>query len=231
MPEWLNNAYVGAICYTGYKVRYEPMKKELARVGLDDSSIHWHWDYPTPIKKIALKGIPHMKGLDENPPVWGCTLMHYDVLKTAYCLGYGHMMLVEDDCRFLKDVDKLWDSIGRAPADWNILMLSNFLRYRTAPASEGWLSCKSAMSGACYACDRKGMEKLIATYEAAMSGRLEMKVCDYWFDKKYIGDARLYIADPVLAVQARFMATNNGAKTFVAQDEVVPDMSIYAPAW
>ena len=155
---------------------------------------------------MVLKSIPHIRMLSARPGCWGATLTHYKILKTAYELGYSHAFIVEDDCRFLKDVGKLWQTVSLAPNGWDMLLLDSFTRKGVAtPRGNGWFSCESAESTACYAVTRKAMARLIDLYESPVSGKFNnpmMRNSDHWTNTRYLGPAvKFYIAYPNLAVQ------------------------------
>lgn len=230
MPKWLDKAYFAVACYTGYALRERHMRSELERVGI--RNFHIHWGFPNPFEKILLSNIPHMKGLRDMPSTWGATLSHYCILKTAYELGCEYAFVMEDDCRFVKDVGTLWTEMQNTPRAWDILMLSNFLRRGMVDGKSRWKRCAAAMSASCYVCNRAGMRKLISLYEepaAPKNPRHKMMSCDYWTDEKYLGkDMLLYVADPPLAVQAKCVRTIHGDQTFRVQSAVVKDARVYS---
>ena len=231
MPEWIKNAYVGAICYTGYRDRYPLLIKELERVGI--TKVHTHWSFPNPFRDALLRNIPHIKMLDERPGCWGATITHYRVLKTAYELGYSHAFIVEDDCRFLKNTEQVWKTVQDAPADWNILMLDSFTHNGVQKVENGkWAMCASAESTGCYAVDRKAMSALIDLYERPASGHEAnaiLRNSDHWTKKQFLGDKiKFYLATPNLAIQVKVGATSNcGQYVFDQYKKIGLDIETY----
>lgn len=45
------------------------------------------------------------RGLLKHPNEYDCARNHYTIIKTAYDLGYEHILVMEDDIRFLKDAN------------------------------------------------------------------------------------------------------------------------------
>lgn len=195
---------VYAICHTGNMRRRDALMLELERVGLCAETV---WDFPTPYKPFLLSRIPHEANLDRHPGTWGATLRHYAAIKIAYTRGQSSIIIVEDDCRFARDVDAVIRGLQAAPADWDILMLDSIYidTDRMSGPVNGWAAVPVAKSAACYAIRRKAMEQLITMYESPVSGLYKspvMRVCDNWFNARYTGrDIKLYVAVPNLAVQ------------------------------
>lgn len=197
-----DNVY--AICFTGKPYRRDALMDELSRVGVED--VHTIWDFPSPFKPYLLAKIPHIPDLDSQPGTWGASLAHYRAIKTAYELGQDNVLVVEDDCRFLKDAGAVRKALEAAPADWDVLMLDHFNRkYPDGKPVNGWQRVGRAQSAACYIVNRRAMERLIDMYESPVSGKYRkplMRICDHWTNARYLGqDIAIYCAVPNLAIQ------------------------------
>lgn len=205
---------VFAVCYTGYKDRHPHLMDELSRVGLRDKTTVI-WQFPTPYNSFIAKRIPHIDFLDKHPGCWGAIWGQYEAIKTGYHLGLNRIMIVEDDCRFMKDLSAVEASLSELPAGWDVLMLDHFKIKGDSSLLLGgkWTSCRASASTACYIVNRKAMERLIAMYESPVSGKYVrplMRNCDHWTDKKYLGgDIGFYVATPNLAVQCTCPGASN----------------------
>lgn len=192
------------LCYTGYGKRRERVEKELARVGIGDAETLW--SFPTPYDAWEMERIKHIEFFDRHPGCWNTSKNHYRAIKTAYELGKGSLLIIEDDVRFFKDVEKIDKAVGDIPHDWDILMFDHFkLRGSVDRVNDSWVSCDASASTACYAMNRKAMERLIEMHESPVSKKYAnpiMRNCDHWTDKRYIGkDIRLYCAAPNVCIQ------------------------------
>lgn len=234
MPDWVEKAYFGAVCYVGNKNRQKRLVEEIVRIGIQD--YHIYWSFPSPYRDKILRQIPHIAMLDKRPGCWGATLTHYKILKTAYELGYEHAFIVEDDCRFLKDVSTIWDTINSAPCDADILMLDSFTRRGyIRNCSAGWYSCESAESSASYIVNRRAMSALIDLYESPVSGKYRnpiMRASDHWTNRVYLGNAvKFYVAIPNLAIQVNIGdRTNCGQHTFQEYERMGLNLNLYSNA-
>lgn len=232
IPEFVQASYVAANCFTGNWERQRSLLAELSRIGLNEVNVHW--SFPTPYRELLLHNIPHISFMDRHPGCWGATLNHYKILKTAYELGYESVFVVEDDCRFLKEKDKIWETLEKAPKQWDILLLDNFTRRgKISSAGGGWFTCDSAESTGCYIANRRGMAALVGLYEKPAFGKGNggvLRNSDHWTARKYLGDkARFFIAIPNLAVQKPMGDSSNcGSYVFDEYKKMHIDIRNYA---
>lgn len=205
-----------AVCYTGNKERHSRLLKEFERVGLEKPYVVWM--YPSPYRNFVLHRIPHIGTLDRQPGCWGATIGHYRVVKIAYELGQDNILIVEDDCRFLKDCNVVFSTLNCAPDDADCLMLDSVERERLEGApTNGWQKVGKSFSTGCYIVNRKMMKRLIEMYESPVSGlvsRPMMRCSDHWTDTNIIGkEYRIYCAVPNLAIQVRCGDVNNAGES------------------
>ena len=196
---------VMSICFTGYRDRYFRMMDEMDRMGLTQWA-HMVWTFPTPYDAWERSRLPHTAVLDNREGMWSTCKGHYRALKTAYELGHQAVLILEDDCRFLKDADAVRDALAKAPANWDILMLDHGYLNDAGLPQGPWVPCRSiTMSSACYMVSRKAMERLIRMYESAVKGNYRhplLRAPDAWINRQYLGDdVHLYGAVPNLAIQ------------------------------
>lgn len=219
-----------ALCFTGNRERYERMGPELKRAGFADPFIVW--SFPSPYRKRILEGIPHIRDLDTHPGSWGATWSHYCAVKTALGLGCETALIVEDDCRFLKDAGKVHAALAEVPADWDFLMLDSLWNERAHKERRGaWRRYGKACSTGCHIINRHAMQALVSLYEAPLTGRYMMRNSDHWADSDIIGgDYRIYCAEPNLAVQCRCPGVSNyGESVFNWYKKAGIDLEDYAP--
>lgn len=223
-----------AVCFTGYKDRHDPLVAEFKRAGLPDPCVVWN--FPSPYDKFVRERIPCLPVLNKKPGFFSAGIGQYRALKTAYELGCANALFAEDDCRFLKDVDKLHDILGKAPADGNLFMLDSFLTRGTGDVVEGWAQFEKARSSASYILDRKAMRRFIEMHESPVSGKYRrplMRICDHWFERQYMaaGGVKMYRAKPNLAVQCECPSQGGNSgyeniKRFYAKNNI--ELSNYA---
>lgn len=208
-----------AVCYTGYRDRrYQTLIEEVERVGLAPVT-HIVWQYPTPYDKWEMDRLPRCKEL-RSIGWWSCSKGHYYAIKTAYGLGCRSALFLEDDCRFLMDLDQLKTSLSHLPRSWDVLMLdyhhSKGGRDSRRDSNRWWKARTRAYSTGAYMLSRRAMKRIIELYETPAVKTGPHDVCrpsDHWLNKwmltwKY----KLYIATPQLAVQAIRLPSTGGAK-------------------
>ena len=219
-----------AVCFTGYKDRAPRLLKELERAGVDNVNVIWN--FPTPYDKFIMSRIPILPVIKRKPGYFSAGMGQYRAMKTAFHLGMERILIVEDDCRFLKDVDRVWDTLDKAPSDGNILMLDSFKVHRSGETRDGWAPFDVARSTASLVMDRIAMARFIEMHESPVSGkyiRPIMRICDHWLDKKYAPNLKMYFSDPKLAVQCNTPNASNSGPEGVSIYYKNVDLNDYAP--
>ena len=205
------------LVYTEKQYRQEAHFDEMCRVGLK-ISVEYHWNFPTPYDKWEMDRLPIVPFVRQRIGCYNVSKGHYAAIKTAYHLGVKTLLIMEDDCRFLKDLNKLEEYLSEAPDDWDVLMLDHFrMRGDVVQVNKHWARCRASASCACYAVNRKAMERLIRMYESAVKGNYRaplLRNCDMWLDTKYLGDdVNFYCSTPNLAVQCQCPDESNCGRT------------------
>ena len=219
--------YVGAVCFTGNTERHHLLMNEFARCGFPNPYVVWA--FPSPYRKFILSRIRHLSSLDEHPGYWGAGLAHYQHLKIAYELGCKNALIVEDDCRFLKDADYIRQTMNNVPKNWDILMLDNFTVKGLQKPIKGWAKCSASYSTACYIVNRRAMSKIIALNEAPVTGSGIMRHCDHWTDTQFLGQSfNIYCAKPNLAIQCYCPGQTNGGGDYMQQRYIRAGLSLDA---
>lgn len=166
--------------------RYQKMKDELKHVGIDDESDYFSWvyDYPSPTLDIVYND----KRLNMNTALKSSSrdyikrvsMKHYQIVKEAYSLGYGRILILENDVRFHRDRAYIKEMLSNMP-DTDIVMFDKMVcsapgegikyqRYvKTLP--DGSLYGSMNDSGvffifcSCYALNRNAMKHIIDAHE------------------------------------------------------------------
>lgn len=105
-----------------------------------------------------------------KPNEFDCARNHYAIVRKALDLGYEHLLVIEDDIRFLKDQDKLMEYINVLPDDYDIIQFGGFTdnlkieKYLTSPEDFHYFEHKDVgcWTTAMYALSRKGMQYYLA---------------------------------------------------------------------
>lgn len=207
---WSRFDFKAACLFTGYKNRECGLFNELDRVGID--SVNRLWQFPTPfdsILKRATKGKLSMHG-----GFFNSGMGHYRAIKTAYELGAEHSLIMEDDIRFLKDVDLVREIVEDLPDDYDIALLDTFKAQKMSfdewrsnamnrKVSKHWCRFNNMRSFACYAMSRKGMERWISQWEGAFKPGGFLRVADQYLKHECLGaDMNMYHAVRNVCIQA-----------------------------
>ena len=185
---WDRFGYVGLVCYTGYKDRVRELKPELERVGLWDR-VHPHWDFPSIFRDRLFKAVGKTTYCSKNNCFF-MTVMHYNVVKTAYELGFNSILVLEDDIRFLKDLYRMEKILASMPEDYDMVMFDRskpgemaIEEWRASNLYQGeceWKRLVSSTSTGCYSLSRRGMEHYIDILEQDVN-RDSLRNPDYYF--------------------------------------------------
>ena len=109
---------VAVLCTTSQMHRQAGLKAELARVGLLDR-VEWFWDFDNPFMvRLAnnLRLAPSIKSMGG----FRMNMNHYRAVKTMLELGKRHVLVLENDVRFLRDTSALADGIRAIPDDYDM---------------------------------------------------------------------------------------------------------------
>ncbi len=180
---------------------------EVERIGLTPIR---HWNFPTPYTKFVQKHIINANKAMKNSEAffnsgWG----HYSILSIARDLGDVPVFVVEDDCRFLRDVNALRRGLECSPADADLLLLDSFGAARSQEefikerrnAVNGWAKISAARSAAAYIVGPRYVDRLISLGDRCTRGK-KARIFDQWFENRWLEGANIYCAVPNLAIQA-----------------------------
>lgn len=193
------------------RARGGALDAELRRVGLGDVAVRW--TFPSPFLQPFARCVRFRSGgignFDET--MFGM----YAELKTSLATGVDRLLVLEDDVRFLSDLDMLDSMLASVPPDFVNFKLTWIRRgglsvddIRDVPAAGGhWIpttGIHTRDTGA-IAFSREGMQWMVECYESSLwPGNPGMQSCDL-YDRPpwhlYEG-SRTYLAVPLAARQA-----------------------------
>lgn len=207
---WSRFDFKAACLFTGYKNREKGLFDELDRVGIE--GVNRLWQFPTPFDSIMRRFVRGKLGL--KPGFFNGGMGHYRAIKTAYELGCSNSLIMEDDIRFLKDVDLIREIVEDLPEDYDIALLDTFKPQKMSydewrgnatnrRVSKHWCRFNNMRSFACYAMSRKGMERWIAQWEGAFRPCGFLKIADQYLKHECLGmDMNMYHAVRNVCIQA-----------------------------
>lgn len=172
--------------YLPLKDRFENVKKEFNRVGIDTSADYFSWvyDYPSPLldtvyndKRINMGTVLKSTSREYIKRV---SMKHYEIIKEAYTLGYERILITEDDIKFHISQGYIDEMFENMP-DSDVVMFDKMtsssvgeaIKYKKylSMLPEGTLYGSMNDSGvffifcSCYSLNRKAMERIISLQE------------------------------------------------------------------
>jgi hypothetical protein len=189
--------------FSGHPKRTVGIREELKRVGCGAQEF---WESPHPFYAFAKKLFMY-----SGDGVFNATLGRYRLMKVAYDLGAQHLLVLENDLRFLRDVGDLHRRIDEIPEDYDFAALSwqlhnggekDWDRLKEQSVNQGGWAKKviGACGFAAYAVSRRFLKWLIWKMDNAAAGKDRLTVCDLYMDRTP-HEFNLYLPIPPLAVQ------------------------------
>lgn len=200
---------VAVLCSTDYMHRQDGLRAELSRVGLLDR-VEWFWDFDNPF----MVRLAHSLRLSHDIRSLGgfrLTMNHYRAVKTLLELGHKHVLVLEDDVRFLKDTGKLSSILESMPADYDVAKLEWTAHptrgSKSVPDITGpWhpLSGFDTYCTAAIAYSAKGMKWRVDKIEEASDYSkifAELHMVDVYDNSPSLAKLHAYVAEPLAAIQ------------------------------
>ena len=219
-----------SMCFTGNRDRVPALDRELDRVGLKpDLRL---WNIPNIAEAQAIKAMSPVRSMVENTGFRHSGFGHYRALRTAYELGANRVLIIEDDIRFLKDLDMLGRIVDSVP-DFSHIVLFDLLKSGKDDAlevkrqldrhmvNECWtIPQPRPCSMACYGCDRMGMHHLCRLFSLAFLGAIRLHIADHYLWDRWDPQNLMAIraAWPLACVQVPIGAVCNSAVRFGGGD-------------
>lgn len=161
-----------------------------------------------------------------------CTYGHYFMIREAYELGYERVLFIEDDVRFLKDVDMIEHVLDNLNFDTDPEL--NAIMYDWCLIDKEYDEAPVYVLASCYALTRHGMKYFIENYET--EGKevcdIDQNFCETDFMnmngsyKKNTSSVNIHfkVSTPRICVQAE---TSKYATSIYDYDENKIDFSLY----
>lgn len=205
---------VAALRCTSCADRAKSMDEELARVGLKPDIVVW--SLPDDVVERSARRTMRCVPLVTKAGYASNTFGHYRLMRAAYDLGARRVLVVEDDVRFLSDLDRLAEIVGNLP-DVAITMFdlladgspkptyAEIRRMLETSAAGGWAVPQAhPCSTSCIGLTRSGMETFLAPLCKAFSGAGRFDVIDGYNQAPYRPASEVRCAWPLAAVQVPF---------------------------
>jgi len=151
---------------------------DFERIGIMNPNFEWKLTVRNPFYKYIWNnpGFRIESWWKDNETALNCTMGHYEIMKESLALGYDHVLILEDDCRFHKSDSFVWDVFENTPEDYDICLYDKFvpishvqvlnaMKYRRVNHMFFDFSSVKLWSCACYALSRKAMESIVAEQE------------------------------------------------------------------
>lgn len=215
MKDILKNKFdkIHVLTMSHRKDRQEGLKKQLNNIGITeddykDLNLHWYYGTLFPFNEICAASITRTrKGLFSKPNEFDCSRNHYSIVKQAYDMGVEHLLVIEDDIRFMNDKELMKKFIDEIPSDYDIIQFGGFTMDKKATKildeydnGKYWVKHRdvAVWTTAMYALSRRGMKFYIAFMDKFFS------VADMPLYKAPINDklVNVYISTKPIVVQA-----------------------------
>ena len=107
------------------RARYASISQELSRVEIKDSPVFkFKFTYPNVYDTLAM---PKMLGQFRNPTAVNLCLAFYNLFLESLWLGHEHILILEDDIRFIPELEKLKVILDHMPEDYDYIHYDKLL--------------------------------------------------------------------------------------------------------
>lgn len=179
--------HIYCLHYLPSSERLVKLKKELERVGIDENANYfsWKYDYPSSLLDMVYKSkdikLDVALRSSSREYIKRVSMMHYEIMKEAYSLGYERILVLENDVRFHKHKEFINKMLNNIP-DTDIVMFDKMvcsaakesIKYKeyikkTLNPEELYGSMNDSgvffIFCSCYAVNRAAMERIIKLHE------------------------------------------------------------------
>ena len=196
--------------YVGFeKYRSVKLDEVLKRVGLYGMTER-SWAFQSPFDHHWWRLFNRNKCMDRIG-TFNCTMNHYAILRTALDRGLDHVLVMEDDVRFIKDDLILSEAIEALPAEFDFAKLEWYpagchdrMRKAAAECHGYWMDLHgfSTFGAGCTAYSRRGMEWKVSAIEKSLDFRCELRSIDCYDGFDLIPhEINAFVSVPHLALQ------------------------------
>lgn len=209
------------INFCQFTERKKLMEFELKRVGILDCPVfEWLFTYKGPYERMFKDMLdPEDKIYSES--TLSCILGHLNATKKAYYSGCKNVLVIEDDERFLRDLNKIEDILEKMPeGQYDVLLFDKFITYgggglegykKLISNKEKYLNqfyisyTQRILSAGCYCLSRHGMQTIINLTDEG-----DVTTFDTYFNYQKLNDVWKKVCTAQnLSVQAVFMDAEN----------------------
>ena len=226
--------------------RVPSLERELARVGIEPDIRLWSVPSPFEFNAGERPGVRPVRSMADRsrPGFLNSGLAHYRAWKTALGLGAQRALILEDDVRFLRDLDALRAVVGQTPDRdiclYDLLKSGNedasavraTLDARRLPESPLWAEpTERPCSFACYGATRAALAHLAGCVDGAYMGRWRLHIVDHYMHRQWLGDPpRIAIACawPLACIQRPFRTSPNNTTTVFNHGKLDAQLDWYA---
>ena len=196
-----------------YTERKKLMDFQLKRVGILDSGIfEYSFTYGNQQEKKFKQYVKKIRPQIENDKFISIPILygHYKIIKKAKEQNLQHILILEDDARFLKDLDKIEQILSNRPKNANVILYDKFiikseLNKQFKPINNYYNTFECCCSTGCYSLDNIGIKYLLHKYET-----YPQTADGYFYAAKDCLKGLTYCcSNKNLAVQASFKKSNN----------------------
>lgn len=164
-----------------FNERYNHIKNEFKRIGIEDQVEIW-WTCKRNISQQIGDYLTslHTEWYDElkkkNPRMYGIIFEnaydHYSIIKTAYDRGLESILIMEDDIKFIKDINKIEYIFSNIPDDYTIIKFHSSMNFYNDDFNNFHYILNDSnykYSSMCYAMSRQGMKLYLDCCEVIFS--------------------------------------------------------------
>lgn len=170
---------IWCIDYKPMKLRKQLILKQFERVGiLNHPNFKFHQTFSSPFDNMLYQKMVQsgkiIKQYQYNQQIMNASLGHYACTKKSLIDNYNRILIIENDIRFLKDINKIQEYLNNLPNDYDIILFDyfqhcsnqEFEQYKNKHKINNFFAQYINLSSAgCYSLSNKGMKIFSQLYE------------------------------------------------------------------
>lgn len=162
--------------YIPHLTRKNQICKEFDRIGISKHiNFKFHETFPSYYDKFLYEHLLKENKLDKNftqtPGSLNASLGHYSIIKKSILYKYERILIIENDVRFLNDINIIENTLNNLPIDYNIILFDYFVHcnmneFKNYKKINNYYSeYNNLASTGCYSLDLKAMQVFEHLYE------------------------------------------------------------------
>ena len=167
---------IWCINFIPYRSRHDAIKREFDRIGISDHpNFMWNYTFDSPLFGIGMAVLESNPSLGRllNATELKCWMGHYSCIKKSEAFDDSRILIIEDDSRFLKDLDKMEEILDNMPKDCDIILFDHFANvskmeyesYKSRKINDFYSEYDTLDSCGCYSLSREAISVLSTIYE------------------------------------------------------------------